>query len=67
MYAIRSYYVKVVAPTIVHKSDVGGVELDVSGPTEAAVAFERIRQRVARAAPDATIDGILVQPRNNFV
>ncbi|MGE0552641.1 MAG: acetate--CoA ligase family protein [Gemmatimonadales bacterium] len=53
---------KVVAPAIVHKSDVGGVELDVSGPEEAAAAFERIRQRVTGAAPSATIDGVLVQP-----
>ncbi|MEZ4587864.1 MAG: acetate--CoA ligase family protein [Gemmatimonadales bacterium] len=53
---------KVVAPAIVHKSDVGGVELDVSGPEEAAAAYERIRQRVAGAAPSAKIDGVLVQP-----
>jgi acetyltransferase len=51
---------KLLSEKITHKSDVGGVQLDL--PDEAAVrtAFETIRANVARHAPDA-FDGVTVQ------
>jgi acyl-CoA synthetase (NDP forming) len=52
---------KVVSPQITHKSDVGGVRLDVSGGEAAAEAFDRIYAAVRSAAPEAEIDGVLVE------
>ena len=53
---------KVVAPDIVHKSDVGGVALNVASAADAAEAYAAILARVAQAAPDATVEGCLVAP-----
>jgi acetate---CoA ligase (ADP-forming) len=50
---------KVVAPDIVHKSDVGGVILDVRDADGARAAFERISAAARSAAAD--VDGVLVQ------
>ena len=44
--------------TITHKTDVGGVELDLRGEAEVRAAFERIRSRV----PAADFQGVTVQP-----
>ena len=52
--------VKIVSPDIVHKSDTGGVRLDVPPGEEAVRAAY---QAVTAAAPDgARIDGVLVSP-----
>ncbi|MEN8237831.1 MAG: bifunctional GNAT family N-acetyltransferase/acetate--CoA ligase family protein [Actinomycetota bacterium] len=50
-----SVVLKVISPSAVHKSDVGGVVLDVSGDEEVAAAYER----VTNAVPDP--EGVLVQ------
>jgi acyl-CoA synthetase (NDP forming) len=52
---------KVVSPQITHKTDVGGVKLDLKSPEEVAAAFEEIMAAARRAAPDATVDGVSVQ------
>ena len=52
---------KVVSPQITHKTDVGGVKLDLKSPEEVAAAFDEIMAAARRAAPDATIDGVSVQ------
>ncbi|MCW1932486.1 acetate--CoA ligase family protein [Pararhodobacter zhoushanensis] len=52
---------KVLSPDIQHKSDIGGVELGID-PSGAAAAYTRIRDAVARHAPDAAFDGVLVAP-----
>jgi acyl-CoA synthetase (NDP forming) len=54
--------VKIASADVTHKSDVGGVELDLRGPREVAAAFERVTASVARAVPDARLDGVLVSP-----
>jgi acetyl coenzyme A synthetase (ADP forming)-like protein len=46
---------KVISTEAVHKSDIGGVELDVSGAEDVAAAFERVTSVVSDAA------GALVQ------
>lgn len=51
---------KLVSPDIVHKSDVGGVETDVS-PAEAATVYTTLRERAKTVAPDAQVAGIHVQ------
>ena len=52
---------KVVSPQITHKTDVGGVKLDLKSPEEVAAAFDEIMATARRAAPDAAIDGVSVQ------
>jgi acetyltransferase len=51
---------KVVSRDIVHKSDVGGVALDIENKDEVATAYEAITQNCRRFKPDAQIDGIEV-------
>jgi acetate---CoA ligase (ADP-forming) len=53
--------VKVCSAEIAHKSDVGGVKLNVS-PTEAGVAFDEILRSVSLRAPHAAVRGCLVSP-----
>ncbi|WP_329412336.1 acetate--CoA ligase family protein [Nocardia vinacea] len=53
--------VKVVCSQVVHKSDVGGVRLDVVAATAAANA-QRIIDTVTARVPDARIDGMVVTP-----
>ncbi|MFS8521059.1 MAG: acetate--CoA ligase family protein [Micromonosporaceae bacterium] len=52
---------KVVSPDIAHKSDVGGVRLDVT-PLTAAAAYTGMLAEVAARCPHARIDGVLVTP-----
>ncbi len=52
---------KVVSPQITHKSDVGGVELDIGSGEEAGAAFDRIVASAKQHVPDAAIDGVAVQ------
>lgn len=53
---------KILSPDIQHKSDVGGVELNVTGGPAAAAAFGRIVAAAGERAPGARIDGVLVSP-----
>ena len=53
---------KISSPDILHKTDVGGVKLDVEGPDAAAGAFDEICVAVKFAMPEARIDGVLVSP-----
>ncbi len=52
---------KIVSPDIIHKTDAGGVIVDIDGESEARVAYHQLLARVRTACPDATIDGVLVQ------
>jgi acetyl coenzyme A synthetase (ADP forming)-like protein len=52
---------KIVSPDIVHKFDVGGVELNLRNAQEATDAFRRIMVSVKHSRPDAKIIGINVQ------
>lgn len=52
---------KIVSPQVIHKTDVGGVRVGVSSPEEVRKAYADITANVHRAAPDAVIQGILVQ------
>jgi len=53
--------IKILSPDITHKSDVGGVALNLEDPAAAKAAAEAMLVRVAKAAPNAKIDGFLVQ------
>jgi acetate---CoA ligase (ADP-forming) len=53
---------KVVSPDLAHKTEAGGVILDVTSPADARIAYERIVAAVSRHAPAARIAGVLVAP-----
>lgn len=53
--------VKVMAEGVTHKSEVGGVMLDLGEPQQVAEAFETLRARTAQRAPQARFVGVLVQ------
>jgi len=54
---------KIASADILHKSKIGGVEIDLKTPDEVKAAFERIMANTHRAAPEAKIDGCLVSAR----
>jgi acyl-CoA synthetase (NDP forming) len=51
---------KVESPDVPHKSEAGGVVLDVATPEDAAAAYDRITAAVRNAVPHADIRGVLV-------
>jgi acetyltransferase len=53
--------IKIASPDILHKTDVGGVQLNVTSGDEARDAFELMTYRAGRYVPDAEIWGCLVQ------
>ena len=53
--------VKILSREISHKSDVGGVALNLKSADSVRTAVEAIRSRVAELRPDAAIDGFTVQ------
>jgi acyl-CoA synthetase (NDP forming) len=52
---------KIVSPDISHKSDVGGVKLNLGSQEEVAAAFDEIVAAARRAQPEATVLGVSVQ------
>jgi acetyltransferase len=52
---------KIASPHILHKTDVGGVVVNITNTDELINAYERINANVRRLFPDAEIWGILVQ------
>ncbi|ROQ89574.1 acetate--CoA ligase family protein [Desulfosoma caldarium] len=53
---------KIVSPDIVHKSDVGGVQLGLNDEDGLRRAFRAMMEQVRRAVPEARILGTAVQP-----
>jgi len=53
--------VKVCSPDLLHKSDVGGVELGLQDAAAVAASCERIAAGARRHAPAARLEGFLVQ------
>ena len=52
---------KIVSPNISHKSDVGGVTLDIDDAAGLRAAVQAMLARVAQRRPDATLAGLSVQ------
>lgn len=52
---------KIVSPDILHKSDVGGVKLNISTEEELIRNFNNILQSVKKKMPKARIEGVLIQ------
>ncbi len=53
---------KIESADVVHKSDVGGVAVDLRSADEVREEYFAMMARVADALPDARLDGVLVQP-----
>jgi acyl-CoA synthetase (NDP forming) len=51
---------KILSPDILHKSEIGGVLLDVADAEAVRAGFGLLLQRASAAAPAARIDGVLV-------
>jgi acetyltransferase len=52
---------KIVSPDIIHKSDVGGVKLNLQTDQEVVDTFELMMVRVARKTPDAFLEGVYLE------
>lgn len=52
---------KIDSPDIAHKTEVGGIVLGLEGREKTEAAFRQMMQTVAERAPDATIDGVILQ------
>ncbi|MFC1665434.1 GNAT family N-acetyltransferase, partial [Pseudomonadota bacterium] len=52
---------KILSPDIIHKSDVGGVILNLEHPDEVREAAQAMLQRIALQYPKAQLDGFTVQ------
>jgi acetyltransferase len=53
---------KILSRQISHKTEVGGVQLDLTGQEEVSAAARRMQASVAAQRPDAVIDGFVVEP-----
>ncbi len=52
---------KIASPDILHKSDIGGIKLNITSASEVRDAFDLLVYRAQRFMPDATIWGCQVQ------
>jgi len=52
---------KISSPDILHKSDLGGIILNITTPAEVRGSFNTILRRISKRMPDAKIYGITVQ------
>lgn len=53
---------KILSPDITHKSDVGGVRLDLRSPQAVGAAYTQMLEAVAKRRPDAKLEGVILQP-----
>jgi len=61
-YGDQALAMKVVSKDILHKSDAGGVKLNLRGADALRTAFDKIMTSAKAYAPDADIRGVLVTP-----
>lgn len=53
---------KIDSPDILHKSDVGGVKLNIQGAKNVRQAYQEIMDSVTEKKPEARINGIMIAP-----
>jgi len=53
---------KINSPDITHKSDVGGVRLNIREPRSVRTAFREMVDAVKAASPEARIEGVTIEP-----
>jgi acyl-CoA synthetase (NDP forming) len=54
--------IKVASPDIAHKSDIGGVLLNLQGDEAVRAGFEQVMAAARRNCPEAKLDGAIVAP-----
>ena len=52
---------KIVSPSIIHKSDMGGIQLNLSSAEAVEDAYDLMLLKIRKRAPDAQIDGVYVE------
>jgi acetyltransferase len=52
---------KIASPDVIHKSDLGGVRLNLTSPAEVRDAFDLMLLRIGQRVPDARINGVYVE------
>lgn len=52
---------KILSPDILHKTDVGGVVLDVKNDAEVKEAYRKIMSNVEKKVPKARVDGVIIE------
>lgn len=52
---------KIASPDILHKSDIGGVLLNIKNPQAVTIGYEKIMSNAIQHRPDATLSGVHVQ------
>ena len=52
---------KIVSPQVIHKTDAGGVVLNILSPQGAKKAFAEIHERIRRYDPSANFEGVLLE------
>ena len=58
----NKYVMKILSSDIQHKTDVGGVILNIENIEQAKEAFNKIHKNVKEKAPKAIIEGIMISP-----
>jgi len=53
---------KIVSPDILHKSDAGGIQLNINGADQARSAFLDIISNIRKYNPAAIVDGVIMEP-----
>ncbi|MDQ8730999.1 acetate--CoA ligase family protein [Bradyrhizobium sp. LHD-71] len=53
---------KIVSPDILHKTEIGGVILNLKSKDEVANAFDELMSRAKTSKPQARIEGVLIAP-----
>lgn len=56
---------KINSPNLTHKTDAGGVRLNISNAQAVRTTYNALLEEVESKAPDAVIDGVLVEPMQN--
>jgi acetyltransferase len=56
---------KILSPELTHKSDVGGVRLNIGNAQAVRTAYHELLGAVQEKAPEAQIDGVLVEPMHS--
>ena len=56
---------KILSPDILHKSEIGGVLLDIATADDVRAGFDLLLTRARQHAPDARIEGVLVAKQLN--
>ena len=54
--------VKIYSPDISHKSDVGGVRLNIKNGRDLLIAYQDIIAQVGKVRPEARIEGVAIEP-----